>query len=87
MTARDTYEEEYLLYFVSECVPYIAIRFLPIIIIQAVYRRWRFGPQHGFARIMRWEVEKSPEKVEENDVEATFTIRDNEFTHAMWNYA
>ncbi|KAK0096546.1 hypothetical protein PV326_005202 [Microctonus aethiopoides] len=47
---------------------------------------WTFGPGHGFARIMRWNVEKSPERLPSGDVEAIFSIMDNEFTRSMWNY-
>ncbi|KZC09966.1 Glucose-6-phosphate 1-epimerase [Dufourea novaeangliae] len=47
---------------------------------------WTFGPPHGFARIIRWNVEKSPERLPSGDVEAIFSIMDSEFTRSMWNY-
>ncbi|KAG8327291.1 hypothetical protein J6590_022714 [Homalodisca vitripennis] len=47
---------------------------------------WSFGPQHGFARIMRWSLEKAPERLSSGDVEAIFSIMDNEFTRSMWNF-
>ncbi|XP_050476095.1 uncharacterized protein LOC126866499 isoform X3 [Bombus huntii] len=47
---------------------------------------WTFGPPHGFARIVRWNVEKPPERLPSGDVEAIFSIMDSEFTRSMWNY-
>nr|CAD7423674.1 unnamed protein product [Timema monikensis] len=48
---------------------------------------WSFGPSHGFARIIRWNLEKAPERLPSGDVEAIFSIMDSEFTRSMWNYA
>lgn len=45
-----------------------------------------FGPQHGFARIVRWNLEKAPERLASGDVEAIFSIMDSDFTRSMWNY-
>lgn len=50
------------------------------------YGPWNFGPQHGFARIMRWKLEKPPTRLENGDVEAVFSLKDDHFTRSMWNY-
>ncbi|CAH0554405.1 unnamed protein product [Brassicogethes aeneus] len=50
------------------------------------YGPWTVGPQHGFARIIPWNLEKSPERLPNGDVEATFFIMDTDFTRSMWNY-
>nr|CAH0113622.1 unnamed protein product [Daphnia galeata] len=47
---------------------------------------WNYGPQHGFARVIRWHVEKSPERLPSGDIEAMFCIVDNEVTRSMWNF-
>ncbi|XP_067622130.1 uncharacterized protein [Eurosta solidaginis] len=47
---------------------------------------WSYGPQHGFARISRWNLERSPERLHNGDMEAIFSLMDNEFTRSMWNY-
>lgn len=52
----------------------------------AQFGHWTFGPQHGFARIARWNLEKAPERLQSGDVEAVFSLVDNEFTRSMWNY-
>lgn len=52
----------------------------------AQFAQWSFGPQHGFARIIRWNLEKAPERLPSGDVEAIFSIMDSEFTRSMWNY-
>lgn len=44
------------------------------------------GPQHGFARITRWTLERAPERLHNGDVEAIFSLMDNEFTRSMWHY-
>lgn len=46
---------------------------------------WKLGPQHGFARISPWTVEKPAAKNENGDVVASFSLEDNEYTRAMWN--
>ncbi|XP_018353169.1 PREDICTED: glucose-6-phosphate 1-epimerase isoform X1 [Trachymyrmex septentrionalis] len=46
---------------------------------------WTYGPPHGFARIIRWNVEKTPERLPSGDIEAIFSIMDNEFTRSLWN--
>ncbi|XP_050526189.1 uncharacterized protein LOC126896965 [Daktulosphaira vitifoliae] len=48
---------------------------------------WAYGPQHGFAKICRWEVEKQPEPYENGDIEAIFSVVDTPFTKQMWNYS
>lgn len=45
-----------------------------------------FGPQHGFARISRWTLERAPERLHNGDVEAVFSLMDSEFTRSMWNF-
>lgn len=56
-------------------------------IIFPVFGSWSFGPQHGFARIVRWNIEKMPERNKDNDVEAAFSLVDDDFTRSMWNYS
>jgi len=48
------------------------------------FGHWSYGPQHGFARIMTWKLEKGPERLPSGDVEAILTIMDNEFTRSYW---
>lgn len=55
-------------------------------LIKAQFGPWTFGPQHGFARIVRWNLEKAPERLASGDVEAIFSIMDTDFTRSMWNY-
>lgn len=55
-------------------------------IIPAQFGPWSFGPQHGFARITRWTLERPPERLHNGDVEALFSLMDNDFTRSMWNY-
>lgn len=31
--------------------------------ILAKFGPWKYGPQHGFARVLRWKVEMQPKKV------------------------
>ncbi|XP_053639288.1 uncharacterized protein [Cherax quadricarinatus] len=57
---------------------------IPIVFPQ--FGPWSTGPQHGFARICRWELKKPPERLPTGDVEAMFQLLDNEFTRSMWNY-
>ncbi|XP_064077446.1 uncharacterized protein LOC135195046 [Macrobrachium nipponense] len=57
---------------------------IPIVFPQ--FGPWSTGPQHGFARISRWELKKPPERLPTGDVEAIFQLLDNEFTRSMWNY-
>uniref|UniRef100_A0A182VNL7 Galactose mutarotase n=1 Tax=Anopheles merus TaxID=30066 RepID=A0A182VNL7_ANOME len=47
---------------------------------------WNFGPQHGFGRVVRWTLERAPERLPSGDVEAVFSLMDNEITRSMWNY-
>ncbi|XP_071052743.1 uncharacterized protein [Onthophagus taurus] len=47
---------------------------------------WDIGPQHGFARIMTWTLQKPPECLSNGDVEAVFSLLDNDFTKKMWNF-
>ena len=42
-------------------------------------------PQHGFARISRWQLEKSPERLPSGDIDAVFSLTDTDFTRQMWN--
>nr|CAD7401445.1 unnamed protein product [Timema cristinae] len=55
--------------------------------LETQFGPWSFGPSHGFARIIRWNLEKAPERLPSGDVEAIFSIMDSEFTRSMWNYA
>lgn len=45
-----------------------------------------FGPQHGFARISRWNCEKGPERLHTGDIEAIFSLCEDDFTRSIWNY-
>ncbi|EFA11215.1 uncharacterized protein LOC660753 isoform X1 [Tribolium castaneum] len=47
---------------------------------------WNYGPQHGFARIVRWNLEKPPERLASGDIEAIFSLIDSDFTRAVWSY-
>ncbi|KYN20465.1 Glucose-6-phosphate 1-epimerase [Trachymyrmex cornetzi] len=55
------------------------------VISTAQFGTWTYGPPHGFARIIRWNVEKTPERLPSGDIEAIFSIMDNEFTRSLWN--
>lgn len=55
-------------------------------VLSAQFGQWNYGPQHGFARIIRWTLEKSPERLPSGDVEAVFSLMDNDFTRSMWNF-
>ncbi|CAH2102161.1 unnamed protein product [Euphydryas editha] len=50
------------------------------------FGQWAFGPQHGFARVARWHVEKMPERLQSGDVEAVFSLMDDDFTRSMWHF-
>ncbi|KXJ71633.1 hypothetical protein RP20_CCG020102, partial [Aedes albopictus] len=56
------------------------------IIVAAQFGPWNFGPQHGFGRVVRWTLERAPERLPSGDVEAVFSLMDNEITRSMWNY-
>lgn len=45
-----------------------------------------FGPNHGFARIVRWTLERGPERLPNGDIEAVLSLMDTDFTRSMWNY-
>ncbi|CAB0005803.1 unnamed protein product [Nesidiocoris tenuis] len=47
---------------------------------------WSYGPNHGFARVTQWGVEKRPERLPSGDVEAIFFCTDNEWTRSIWHY-
>ena len=34
-------------------------------------------PQHGFARIVRWQLEKGPDRLHTGDIEAIFSLSDS----------
>lgn len=57
---------------------------IPIVFPQ--FGAWAFGPQHGFARNITWNVEKPPEKLPSGDVEVIFSLMDSDYTRSMWNY-
>lgn len=54
--------------------------------VSAQFGDWAFGPMHGFARIARWHVEKMPERLPSGDVEAIFSLMDDDFTRSMWHF-
>ncbi|XP_066265659.1 uncharacterized protein [Branchiostoma lanceolatum] len=47
---------------------------------------WELEPQHGFARISRWKLEKKPEKDDSGAMTAVFTLTDNKDTRKMWDH-
>lgn len=63
-------------YFIASCVS----------LFPAQFGQWAFGPQHGFARVARWHVEKLPERLASGDVEAIFSLMDDDFTRSMWHF-
>lgn len=52
----------------------------------AQFGEWNLGPQHGFGRIMRWNLEKAPERMASGDIEVVFSLTDNPSTRCVWNY-
>ena len=54
---------------------------IPVVFPQ--FGPWDLGPQHGFARITKWEVAVSPEKTGDS-VRAVFRLSDSEDTRKMW---
>ncbi|CAH1115226.1 unnamed protein product [Psylliodes chrysocephalus] len=48
---------------------------------------WPLGPRHGFARIITWKVEKGPVKRDNGDIEAVFSVTDQDRTKSLWNFA
>ena len=44
-------------------------------------------PEHGFARVAHWSLERGAERLNTGDVEAIFTLADSEFTRSVWNCA
>lgn len=46
----------------------------------------QFGPNHGFARIVRWTLERGPERLPSGDIEAVLSLCDSDFSRSMWNY-
>ncbi|KAJ8960402.1 hypothetical protein NQ318_013682, partial [Aromia moschata] len=48
---------------------------------------WFFGPQHGFGRNLRWNLEEGPAVLKDSgDVYATFSLRSSAYTDSMWNF-
>ncbi|KAL3201275.1 hypothetical protein MRX96_043003 [Rhipicephalus microplus] len=47
---------------------------------------WSLGPQHGFARISRWNVHKEPHAVSDGGSAVTLVLEDTEETRKMWNF-
>ncbi|KAL1110579.1 hypothetical protein AAG570_008107 [Ranatra chinensis] len=58
---------------------------IPVVFPQ--FGPWNYGPQHGFARILRWKLDNTQERLPSGDIEARFSMVDSEFTRTMWNYA
>ncbi|XP_064607977.1 uncharacterized protein LOC135472412 [Liolophura sinensis] len=46
---------------------------------------WKHGPQHGFARIKRWDVEHEPGRDVNGNPTVSFSLCDDEGTRNMWN--
>lgn len=46
---------------------------------------WKYGPHHGFARVLRWKLEMPPKKDKHGNVFAVFVLEHNELSQAMWN--
>ncbi|ERL87013.1 glucose-6-phosphate 1-epimerase isoform X1 [Dendroctonus ponderosae] len=45
-----------------------------------------YGPKHGFARYVPWNLEQGPTVRKDGNVEAVFTLVESEYTKAIWNY-
>lgn len=50
------------------------------------FKEWDFGPNYGFSKNMLWTSETGPQYHENGDVWATFSLKNNYFTQAIWNY-
>lgn len=75
-------------YFEFRCLHRHVIWLHPIVFCEcsAQFGPSSFGPQHGFARISRWTLERAPERLHNGDIEALFSLMDSEFTRSMWNF-
>ncbi|XP_018564358.1 putative glucose-6-phosphate 1-epimerase [Anoplophora glabripennis] len=47
---------------------------------------WIFGPNHGFARDLPWDLEEGPNKTDTGDVYAIIRLTANPYTNALWAY-
>lgn len=85
ISSRSFGQKQLLYVFIS--LPSVSGSSLQLIILHtAQFGPCSFGPQHGFARITRWTLERAPERLHNGDVEAIFSLMDNEFTRSMWHY-
>lgn len=50
------------------------------------FKKWNFGPIGGFAKNMMWSLETGPHYLENGDVWATFFLKDDCYSQAIWNY-
>lgn len=81
--AETFYFEFHYLYRISfDCMWFILV----LSVCSAQFGPSSFGPQHGFARISRWTLERAPERLHNGDIEALFSLMDSEFTRSMWNF-
>ncbi|XP_050307092.1 uncharacterized protein LOC126743883 [Anthonomus grandis grandis] len=44
------------------------------------------GPKNGFVKYVPWMLVKGPDTTEDGNVEATFAIKETEYTKAIWSY-
>lgn len=51
------------------------------------YSAWTFGPEDGFAKIMRWKVEQEATTHPNRDVEARLSLVADDFSRSMWNFS
>lgn len=80
-------EAEFRSFFVSTLISFPhAYQSFMLVSNTAQFGPCSHGPQHGFARITRWTLERAPERLHNGDVEAIFSLMDNDFTRSMWNY-
>lgn len=47
---------------------------------------WNIGPQHGFARIEKWKVHRSPYEDDNGNIVAVLLLEDNETLRKVWDY-
>ncbi len=56
--------------------------------LQANFGPWSNNrPQHGFARIKAWSVKEQHVSDDGTDLSLTLSLKDDEETRAMWNFA
>lgn len=49
--------------------------------------QWNFGPQFGFLKNIMWSLEIGPHYLENGDVWAKFSTKDDAYTRSFWNFS